>query len=201
MKGHTVISLRTRIAPRSRLLLASAVLALAGCQAEYATGGPVYAEAPSGGGAAVTVAAGPTEADADSVYDPEPPVADIETYPSAVYDGVTVYYVGDRWYRRGPRGWAYFREEPPELGRQRAMHERDPRWVQARERPMRPGVAEPQAPERPERVDAPRSPAPPTAGGKREEKEEPTDTKAPPPKRRAPPKRAPRPAPVGEERR
>jgi hypothetical protein len=75
-------------------------------------------------------------------YLPEPPVADVDTYPTAIYGGVTVYYVGGLWYRRGPRGWARYRVEPPELARERAAHERDPRWVRARQAPSRPGVAE-----------------------------------------------------------
>jgi len=99
------------------------------------------------------------QVDVEVIYDPQPPVVDIETYPSVVYEGAPVYYVGGRWYRHGPRGWAYYRQEPPELGRQRVAHEREPRWVQARDvprrgperiapQPYRPGVAEPQGPER-----------------------------------------------------
>lgn len=40
---------------------------------------------------------------------------DYETYPTYVYEGRTVYLVGDRWYFRGPRGWAYYRDEPEAL--------------------------------------------------------------------------------------
>jgi len=200
MKGIMMISPHIRIGQARGALLISAVLALgAGCQAEYSGGGGVYAQAPSGGEAAIAVAPAPVEVDADLVYDAEPPVDDIEEYPSVVYGGVTVYFVGGRWYRRGPRGWAYFRNEPPELGRQREMHDRDPRWAQARERPTRPGVAEPQAPER---AQAPGAPAPPDTRAEENKKEEEkkADTKAPP-GRRPPPKKAPRRAPPSEEHR
>ncbi len=44
-----------------------------------------------------------------------PPVADIQVYPSTVYDGRTVYLYNDRWYyREGPR-WRYYRQEPQPL--------------------------------------------------------------------------------------
>jgi hypothetical protein len=84
----------------------------------------------------------------DVEYAPDPPVVDIETYPTAVYGGTTVYFVGGVWYRRGPQGWGRYRAEPPELARERASHERDPRWVRARQAPSRPGVAERQRGER-----------------------------------------------------
>jgi hypothetical protein len=195
-----VISLRIRIAQTRSALLASAVVALgAGCEAGYTggAGASVYAESPQGGDG-VAVAAGPTEVDGDLVYDPQPPVADIETYPSVMYGGVAVYFVGDRWYRRGPNGWGYFRSEPPELARQREMHDRDPRWAQARQAPMRPGVAEPQAPERSPMApgaEAPRGPVAPAAKAEDKKKD---DTTAPAPKRKPVPRRAPRPAPAHE---
>jgi hypothetical protein len=78
----------------------------------------------------------------DVEYVPEAPAVDIETYPTAVYGGTTVYFVGGLWYRRGPRGWARYRVEPPDLARDRAAHDRDPRWVRARRVPSRPGVTE-----------------------------------------------------------
>jgi hypothetical protein len=89
----------------------------------------------------------------DVVYEPDPPFVDIETYPSVVYLGAPVYFVGGRWYRHDARGWGYFRAEPPELAHNRALHERDPRWVRARQvRPRAPaprrGVTAPQPPDR-----------------------------------------------------
>ncbi len=84
----------------------------------------------------------------DVDYVPDPPAVDIDTYPTAVYGGTTVYFVGGAWYRRGPQGWGRYRVEPPELARERASHNRDPRWVRARQAPPRPGVAERQRPER-----------------------------------------------------
>ncbi len=38
-----------------------------------------------------------------------------DTYPSYVYNGRTVFLVGDRWYFQGDRGWAYYSNEPPGL--------------------------------------------------------------------------------------
>jgi len=153
-------------------LVASAVLASgAGCTAHLYTepaAGPTYVETAPPPAVAVS-----PPVDAEVVVDPEPPVVDIETYPSVVYEGFPVYYVGGRWYRRGPHGWAHYRQEPAELGRQRAVHEREPRWVHARDVPQRgqervapppyrPGVAEPQAPDR-------RGPHEPLAPPQREE--------------------------------
>jgi hypothetical protein len=63
------------------------------------------------------------------------PAEDMGSYPSVMYGGVDVYYVGGRWYQRGPRGWAYYRQEPRELGRQREEHfgrDHDPRWSDQR---------------------------------------------------------------------
>ena len=45
--------------------------------------------------------------------------SNIEAYPHYEYDGGYAYYVDGRWYRRGPRGWGYYRQEPPQLLRQR----------------------------------------------------------------------------------
>jgi hypothetical protein len=45
--------------------------------------------------------------------------ADIETYPHVYYRGSVAYYVGDRWYYRGPTGYVVFRHEPVELVRYR----------------------------------------------------------------------------------
>lgn len=69
------------------------------------------------------------------VYVQAPPAEDMGTYPTVVYGGVNVYYVGGLWYERGPRGWAYYRQEPPALGRQREEHfgrDHDPRWSDPR---------------------------------------------------------------------
>ena len=130
-------------------VVATAILALgAGCTVEPAVpppAAPTYVE-----GATVSGPA-PVESDVDVVYVQEPPVVEIESYPSVEYEGVPVYFVGGQWYRRDARGWAYYRQEPPELGRQRESHDRDPQWVRAREAPRR--AAEPIA--RPEPVASP----------------------------------------------
>jgi hypothetical protein len=86
--------------------------------------------------------------DAELVYEPEPPVYDFAAYPAVVYDGATVYYIGGLWYRETPHGWAHYRGEPSQLGRERRIHERDPRWARARV-PTRSGVTEAQPPDRP----------------------------------------------------
>jgi hypothetical protein len=102
---------------------------------------PVYAsEAP----APPPPAAPPVAEDDAVVYDDAPPPAtDIEAYPSVVYGGATVYYVGGVWYRRGPRGWARYRAEPPDLARVRVAHARDARWArQGAPRPAPPGAAQ-----------------------------------------------------------
>lgn len=44
------------------------------------------------------------------------------TYPSYVYDGVTVYYIDGRWYRHHNGHWGYYRTEPSELYRYRTRH-------------------------------------------------------------------------------
>jgi hypothetical protein len=54
---------------------------------------------------------------ADEVYVDSTPY--IATAPRAVYQGQTVYYVDGHWYRPRGRGWAYYRDEPPELRRHR----------------------------------------------------------------------------------
>jgi hypothetical protein len=120
----------------------------AACAFHAETGGPPapppeYVEAP---------APVPVVATGEIDYEPAPPVDDVETYPSVVYEGVPVYYVGGAWYRHDAHGWGAYRHEPPELARQRGLHENEPRWVVARQRhpqPMpRQGVTERQ-PERP----------------------------------------------------
>ncbi|MFI5302310.1 MAG: hypothetical protein ACHREM_29815, partial [Polyangiales bacterium] len=57
----------------------------------------------------------PTVGYADTTSAP----VDIETYPSVVYEGQPVYFYGDRWWYRSGGNWAYYREEPVELHRQR----------------------------------------------------------------------------------
>jgi hypothetical protein len=53
--------------------------------------------------------------------------ADIEVYPHTIYEGRTVYWVGDRWYyRQGPH-WVYYTREPSHLSRYRARVEQAPR--------------------------------------------------------------------------
>lgn len=43
----------------------------------------------------------------------------IETYPSTVYEGRTVYLYHDHWYYRDRGRWAYYRDEPRLLNRHR----------------------------------------------------------------------------------
>ena len=102
------------IMTRNALLASSVVAAAGGCTAG------AYAGSPNVEGAVVA------EDDSEVVYVETPPVVDIESYPVVVYGGVDVYYVEGRWYHRGPRGWAYYRQEPAELGRQ----EREVRLVE-----------------------------------------------------------------------
>ncbi len=92
--------------------------------------------------AGTAVVDGPPEDDGDVVYVPAPPVAEIETYPAVPYGGVSAYYVDGRWYRQGPRGWAYYRQEPSALARHREEHwarDHDARWAA---RPLPPGRAQ-----------------------------------------------------------
>jgi hypothetical protein len=51
---------------------------------------------------------------------------DIELQPHYYYGGSYVYYVDGRWYRRGPSGWGYYRQEPPALTRQRPYVQQAP---------------------------------------------------------------------------
>jgi len=56
--------------------------------------------------------------------------ANVQSYPSTVYDGRTVYLVEDRWvYRDGSR-WVRYQNEPPELHRRRATVQRERPYVQ-----------------------------------------------------------------------
>src|SRR5579864_5265749 len=75
----------------------------------------------------------PVEEDAVVYVDTVPP--EIEAYPHYYYGGGYAYYVEGRWYRRGPRGWGYYRQEPPQLERQRAhVEQRGPAPAIPRER-------------------------------------------------------------------
>jgi hypothetical protein len=56
-------------------------------------------------------------AESDVVY--EPPPAQVETYPTVVYEGRPHYYVQGRWYSRTSRGWGYYRHEPAHLSQHR----------------------------------------------------------------------------------
>jgi hypothetical protein len=62
------------------------------------------------------------EATPDAVYvDTAAPGVDITTYPHEEYQGQTVYWVNDRWYARSGDRWHYYRNEPAELRRRRAV--------------------------------------------------------------------------------
>jgi hypothetical protein len=124
----------------------------AGCQAGIRGGAgvSVVAEEPPGEPPPLAVAS--ADVDDGLVYEPQAPVDDIEEYPFVVYGGVNVYFVGGRWYRHDREGWGYFRNEPPELGRQREMHDHDARWARSpatpqRTAPEQPGVTERQGSE------------------------------------------------------
>lgn len=58
----------------------------------------------------------------DYVYDDS--LGDVEAQPYVVYQGTPTYYVQGRWYRRTPRGWAYYRTEPQYLYGQRGHVQR-----------------------------------------------------------------------------
>jgi hypothetical protein len=75
--------------------------------------------------AATGTASGAQVAPDDYVYEDAPP--QIETYPVVVYEGAPHYYVNGRWYRRTPRGWAYYRSEPPHLAARRPPPRREER--------------------------------------------------------------------------
>jgi hypothetical protein len=149
----------------SAVIACSAVALGAGCA------GQVHPASPDVEG--TSVVAGPAENDGDVVYVDAPPVVDIQAYPTVSYGGADVYFVGGLWYRRGPRGWAYYRREPPDLGRQRQEHlqrDHDQRWAaqpaaaehrvqneRVTQTPAsRPGVTEAQPPERRAQPEQPR---------------------------------------------
>ncbi len=158
------------------LLHGTALAAWSGCAAQ------VYSEP---GPAGVQEAQVEGDADAIVYVDAVPP--DIEEYPHSSYGGGEVYFVEGRWYRRGPRGWGYFRAEPPQLARQRPIMveqarernvsrertERPSGPVAPRERAAEPQVAAPAFPH--EHSDGDRTAAP--AGERAHER--PTETQAP----------------------
>jgi hypothetical protein len=84
------------------------------------------------GFAAVLVALAPSGC---TVHATGEPVGYVETtsapvevagYPSAFYEGRTVYYVGDRWMYPDRGRWAYYRSEPAYLQRQRTYVQQAP---------------------------------------------------------------------------
>jgi hypothetical protein len=94
---------RIGMAHRTYLLLAFATTAFgSGCAARVYSSEPAY----------------PASGDDSVVYVDTVPI-NIETYPHYYYGDGYAYYVDGRWYRRGPRGWGYYRQEPPELERRR----------------------------------------------------------------------------------
>jgi hypothetical protein len=59
--------------------------------------------------------------------------ADVYAYPHTEYQGRTVYLVDGRWYYPHGRRWYYYRNEPPDLVRQRTYVRQAPparRYVQ-----------------------------------------------------------------------
>jgi hypothetical protein len=106
------LNMRIGIARGGCFLLASAAMTLGfGCAAR------VYSE-PAG------VYPAPVEGDAIVYVDTVPP--NIGIYPHYYYGGVDAYYVEGRWYRQGPHGWGYYRQEPSELARQRTYVQQAP---------------------------------------------------------------------------
>jgi hypothetical protein len=160
---------------RARLPLLCSALLAAACAGEATYSEPPPASPTYVQGATVAAPAD-DQASAEIVYVDEPPVVDVETYPSVEYEGTTVYFVGGYWYRHGPHGWGYLRSEPPTLARARVEHQADARWTRAQQapapRPARPPEARtpeartPEPPREPPR-EIPREPsreAQPTEG-------------------------------------
>src|ERR1019366_6736709 len=137
-KGFVMIRIRSM--GRGVLIASAAMLLGLGCAAQpgpdpYARppSAPAYPPSAYGYGEAPVEPVAPEAVESDVSYDAGPPVVDIETYPSVVYEGMPVYYVGGMWYRHDARGWGSYRTEPAELGRQRQQHGSDARWVRAGE--------------------------------------------------------------------
>lgn len=79
-------------------------------------------------GSACTVRSYPPAADA-YVYASTPPPPNIYHAPRGYYRGYTTYWYDDHWWYQSPRGWAYFRHEPPELQRYRPyVHQAPPAY-------------------------------------------------------------------------
>ena len=109
------------------LTLGALLVLGAGCSAERSLAAP----------AASSQAPPPDDASGDRVYVAAPPSDDMEAHPFAFSGGVAVYYVDGHWYRHGPRGWSYYRREPPDLFR-----EREARWERDHQ-PGSPGSRQP----------------------------------------------------------
>jgi hypothetical protein len=176
----------------SALTITNAVIACSAVAVSSGCAGQGYV-----GGTAVV--AGPTEDDGAVVYVEAPPVADIQDYPMATYGGVDVYFVGGLWYQRGPRGWAYYRQEPRELGRQRQEHvqrDHDQRWAAqpperrvqdervARRSPAQQGVTEAQPPDRRAQPEQPRRESAPGLPGPQAQERDRAQAPSPHPQRR-----------------
>jgi hypothetical protein len=153
------------------LLLVGGTALASGCQGEVTTQPtsppppPPVAVAPAPP-PPPSVEANAPGAEANIVYEIDPPVPDVESLPSVTYAGAPAYFVGGAWYRRGPSGWGRFVVEPPELARARIEHAQDPRWESARSRFVlpRPPVGHPAPPSgiaEPQRSSAPPTPPPP----------------------------------------
>lgn len=54
------------------------------------------------------------------------PIADIDLYPSTIYEGRTVYLYGDRWYWREGSRWRSYDREPRALAPYRERLRRQP---------------------------------------------------------------------------
>lgn len=86
----------------SLVVVLGAAVGATGCEVGYYQE-PVYAEA-----------------DAPVIWVEGPPVVDYDAYPVCVYGGTNVYFIDGRWYYRDHDRWAYYRNEPDDLGRWRA---------------------------------------------------------------------------------
>jgi hypothetical protein len=53
--------------------------------------------------------------------------AEVESRPYLIYEGHPTYYVNERWVYRDRDRWVYYRDEPPELYRQRQYVQQPPR--------------------------------------------------------------------------
>jgi hypothetical protein len=113
--------------PNRRVLALFGVLAgislfgTTGCYAELETR-PAYVTYSSS--ARVRPVVVQADADEEVYYAESAPVVEIETYPMVMYAGRPSYWVDGRWYYRGPRGWAYYRNEPRGIVTQRVELER-----------------------------------------------------------------------------